>query len=157
MTQNTWAKKKKKILTRKKGFFFINLQDKRKTQHRTDQRTYNHDIKATSLSLERTQFSPLKKNLHFYYGANSSHAMVYLECWWLAWHTYYPGQNKKKRPLRLCIKSEHGSHQGISKNQASVCSDARSRGQPRHRASLRIMLIMLILRDKNSVLILCII
>ena len=37
---------------------------------------------------------------------------------------------------------------------ASVCSDARSRGQPRHRANL---MIMLILRDKNSVLILCII
>ena len=31
------------------------------------------------------------------------------------------------------------------------CSDARSRGQPRHRANL------VILRDKNSVLILCII
>ena len=40
---------------------------------------------------------------------------------------------------------------------ASVCSDARSRGKPRHRANLLIMLIMLILRDKNSVLILCII
>ena len=37
---------------------------------------------------------------------------------------------------------------------ASMCSDARSRGQPRQRANL---LIMLILRDKNSVLILCII
>ena len=37
---------------------------------------------------------------------------------------------------------------------ALVCSDARSRGQPRQRANL---LIMLILRDKNSVLILCII
>ena len=36
----------------------------------------------------------------------------------------------------------------------SVCSDARSRGQPRQRANL---LIMLIMRDKNSVLILCII
>ena len=30
--------------------------------------------------------------------------------------TYYPGQ--KKRPLRLCIKSEHCSYHGISKNQA---------------------------------------
>ena len=29
---------------------------------------------------------------------------------------YYPGQ--KKRPLRLCIKSEHCSYHGISKNQA---------------------------------------
>ena len=37
---------------------------------------------------------------------------------------------------------------------ASVCSDARSRGQSCHCANL---LIMLILRDKNSVLILCII
>ena len=40
---------------------------------------------------------------------------------------------------------------------ASVCSDVRSRGWPRHRANLLIMLIMLILRDKNSALILCII
>ena len=30
--------------------------------------------------------------------------------------TYYPGQ--KKRPLPLCIKSEHCSYHGISKNQA---------------------------------------
>ena len=37
---------------------------------------------------------------------------------------------------------------------ASVCSDARSRGQSCHCANL---LIMLILRDKNSDLILCII
>ena len=37
---------------------------------------------------------------------------------------------------------------------ASVCSDARSRGQSCHCANL---LIMLILHDKNSVLILCII
>ena len=40
---------------------------------------------------------------------------------------------------------------------ASVCSDAWSRGQSCHCANLPIMLIMLILRDKNSVLILCII
>ena len=48
----------------------------------------------------------------------------------------YPGQ--KKRPLRLCIKSEHCSNHGILKNKAcwaSVCSDARSRGQPRHHAN----------------------
>ena len=31
--------------------------------------------------------------------------------------SYYPGQ-KKKRPLRLCIKSEHCFYHGISKNQA---------------------------------------
>ena len=42
----------------------------------------------------------------------------------------------------------------IKRDCASLCSDARSRGQPRQRANL---LIMLILRDKNSVLILCII
>ena len=67
-------------------------------------------------------------------------------------YKYYPGQ-KKKRPLRLCIKSEHCSYHGISKIKldcASVCSDARSRGQPRHRANL---LIMLIVRDQNSVLV----
>ena len=39
----------------------------------------------------------------------------------------------------------------IKLDHASVCSDAQSRGQPRHRANL---LIMLILRDQNSVLIL---
>ena len=41
-----------------------------------------------------------------------------------------PGQ-KKKRPLRLCIKSEHCFYHGISKIKldcASVCSDAQSHG-----------------------------
>ena len=59
---------------------------------------------------------------------------------------------KKKPPLRLCIKWEHCFYHGISKKSSLIalrCSDARSRGQPRHRANLTI------LRDKNSVLILC--
>ena len=45
-------------------------------------------------------------------------------------------------------------YRNIKLDCASVCSDARSRGQPCHCANLPIMLI---LRDKNSVLILCII
>ena len=40
---------------------------------------------------------------------------------------------------------------------ASVCSDARSRGQSEQSCHCANLLIMLILRDKNSVLILCII
>ena len=59
-------------------------------------------------------------------------------------------KKKKKRPLWLCIKWEHCFYHGISKKSSLIalrCSDARSRGQPRHCANL------VILRDKNSVLI----
>ena len=71
---------------------------------------------------------------------------------------YYPGQKKKKkkkkkktattimhkiRTLFLSWDIEKSSLIGL------WCSDARSRGKPRHRASL------VILRDKNSVVILC--
>ena len=65
------------------------------------------------------------------------------------WSSYYPGQ--KKRPLRLCIKSEHCSYHAISRDW---------RGLPRLRASLHRSAIKLdfsISHDRNSVLILCMI
>ena len=71
--------------------------------------------------------------------------------------TYWPLPWPKKRPLKLCINQNTVPITGYRKIKldcASVCSDARSRGQPHHRANL---LITLILRDQNSVLILCII
>ena len=61
---------------------------------------------------------------------------------------------KKKRPLRLCIKSEHCFYHGISKNQAWLRFGAAMREVTASRATLSISSL---LRDKNSVLILCII
>ena len=67
-----------------------------------------------------------------------------------------PWPEKKNGHLDYAYNQNTVSIMGYRKIKldcASVCSDARSRGQPRHRAKL---LIMLILRDQNSVLILCI-
>ena len=63
----------------------------------------------------------------------------------------------KKRPLRLCIKSEHCSYHGISKNQAWLrfgvqwCAKSQPATPPYQSPDHADM------RDKNSVLILCII
>ena len=62
-------------------------------------------------------------------------------------------KKKKKRPLGLCINQNTVPIMGYRKSSliAFRCTDARSRGQPRHRANL------VMLRDKKSVRILCVI
>ena len=70
-------------------------------------------------------------------------------------HYYYPGQ--KKRPLRLCIKSERCSYHAISAWSGDWHGGASCRDFAHRCTPSAIKLDFSISRDRNSVLILCII